>query len=102
MTDTVIFIPHQIPIPTTSLSDYICQAPSNIVILLTCPPKNYLPPIQLNDTIKKGLLQLSTILNCNEISPNLLTKQNITYNAAAAALISKSSKHHKSNIPLTP
>ena len=47
---------------------------SDIVTLLNCPPKNNLPHLQINDAISNGLLQLSTILNCNEVTPTILTK----------------------------
>ena len=54
ITDTVVFIPHQIPIPSISLSDFICQATSDIITLLTCPPKKQHPTYAIERYNKKG------------------------------------------------
>ena len=78
ITDIVDFILDQIPIPSIYLSNYIYQAPSDIVTLLACPPKTNLSPMNIKRYNKKGLLQLSSILNHNEVTPTLLLKKKIT------------------------
>ena len=58
-------ITHKILIPTTSQTDCIKQATSNIITLLACPPKTNVPVLQLRDSIKNGSTQFLTILQCN-------------------------------------
>ena len=81
--DTVVFIPHAIPIPETNMEDFIHQSTSDIITLLTQPPKGSTPITTLGNTTTNGLLQVATLLNRNSVPPNVLQKQhNLTLNAA--------------------
>ena len=70
--DTVTFIPHLIPIPETSIEDFIRQAAGDIVTLLTTPPSSTTPILQLGDSTRNGLLQLSTLFHRNQVTNSLI------------------------------
>ena len=74
-TDTITFIPHTIAIPEMQLDDFLRQAASDIVTLLTNPPKSNAPSITLGNSTRNRLLQLATLLNTNKIPTDVLRKQ---------------------------
>ena len=59
-TDSAILISHKIL--SIYLSNYIHQATSDIVTLITCPFKNNLPPLQINNTVKNGFFNYQLFL----------------------------------------
>ena len=50
VTDTLIFIPHTIPIPTITIDNFLTQAASDIITLLTYPPSNIPSTLQEEET----------------------------------------------------
>ena len=68
VSDTLVFIPHTIPIPTITIDNFLTQAASNIITLFTCPPSNIPSTLQMGDSTKNGLLQLAILLNTNQIT----------------------------------
>lgn len=82
-TDTIAFIPHNIPIPEMRVKDFLRQAASDIVTLLTHPPKHTTPTLTLGDETRNGILQLATLLNTTQVPLPVITKQQqLTANAA--------------------
>lgn len=82
-TDTIAFIPHNIPIPEMKVEDFLRQAASDIVTLLTHPPKHTTPTLTLGDETRNGILQLATLLNTNQVQlPVINEQQQLTANAA--------------------
>ena len=57
-TDTLVFIPYTIAIPPITTDNFLTQAASDIITLLTCPPSNVPSTLQIGDLTKNGLLQL--------------------------------------------
>ena len=87
--DTITFIPHTIPIPETCVEDLIRQTTSDISTLLTHPPKLTTPVLELGNTTKNGLLQLTSLLNRSTTPPKVLTTQTkLALNAAKKFLSS--------------
>ena len=87
-TDTVTFIPKHISIPSYTTEDHLKQAATDIVTLLTHPPKeSSLPPnLELGDSTKNALLQIATILGRNSVPAAVIQRQQQSTTAAAAAL----------------
>jgi len=82
-TDTIAFIPHNIPIPEMRVEDFLRQAASDIVTLLTRPSKHTTPTLTLGDETRKGILQLATLLNTTQVPlPVINERQQLTTNAA--------------------
>ena len=74
-TVTLVFVPRTIPIPTINTDNFLTQAASDIITLLTCPPSNIPLTLQIGDSTKNGLLQLATLLNTNQITKDEINKQ---------------------------
>ena len=70
--DTLIFILHAILITSTTVEDFILQDTSNIIYLLLHLPKSAVPVFQLGETIRNGLLQVSNLLNSNQVTSDIL------------------------------
>ena len=84
--DTLVFIPYVIPIPSTTVEDFIRQATGDI-ITLTNPPKSTTPILQLGDTTRNGLLQVTNLLNRNHVTSTVFQHQHqLTANTAARLL----------------
>ena len=62
-TDTVTFFPSVIPIPQVGLEDFLRQAASDIVTILTDPPSTTALKLQVGDTTKNAMLELASIFN---------------------------------------
>ena len=72
VTDTLVFIPHSVPIPTITTYNFLTH---HIATLLTCPPSNILSTLQIADLTRNGLLQLATLVNTNQITNDVINKQ---------------------------
>ena len=82
--DTLVFIPHVISIPSTTVDDFIRQATSDIINLRTHLPNYTAPVIQLGDTTRKIILQVTNVLNSNQVTSTVLkNKHQLTANVAA-------------------
>lgn len=86
VTDTLVFIPHTIPFPHITTDDFIRQAASDIITLLTHPPPLSHPSLSVGDTTKNGLLQLATILNRNSVDNSTINRQTRIRDRAAALI----------------
>lgn len=85
--DTIIFFPKQVPFPSITTDDFIWQATSDIITLLTHPPpSSTVPSLELGDSTKNALLQVATILNWNPLNDTVMEQQHCVTTAAAAAL----------------
>jgi len=103
-TDTVLFFPKSIPIPSITTEDHLKQAATDIITLLTHPPKESPLPsnLQLGDTTKNALLQIATILGRNLVPPSVIQRQQRVTTAAAAALQRKlATNQPKVDSPIT-
>ena len=69
--DTITFIPHVIPFPKITTSDFLRQAATDIISILTNPPSSPIPTLEAGDTTYNALLKLATILKRKETIPNL-------------------------------
>ena len=61
--DTVEFFPHRIPFPQVKLEDFLTQAASDIVTLLTNPPNTSFPSLDAGYPLHNALLKISTALH---------------------------------------
>lgn len=57
-TDTVTFIPHEIPIPQISLDEYLLQAVDDIISILQTPESTLPPTFKLGDPTRNALLEI--------------------------------------------
>ena len=83
--DTITFFPKTIKFPKVDINDFLRQAATDIITLLTNPPPPLIPSLSAGDDSYNAILQLATILNRNEIPDKTfdsLTEQ--TFAAAAA------------------
>ena len=60
--DTVTFFPHTIPFPEVRVDDYLRQAATDILDILTNPPSTTLPTLQAGDETRNALLKIATQL----------------------------------------
>ena len=63
ISDTVMFIPTTIPVPSTTIEDHLRQASSDIVTILSNPPKSHFPTLHLGDETKHAIQQIAELLN---------------------------------------
>ena len=61
--DTVTFFPKEITFPEINITDYLQQAATDIISILTNPPNTTIPSLQAGDSTRNALLDLATILN---------------------------------------
>ena len=104
--DTVTFIPHTIPIPEIKLTDFLRQAASDIIKILTHPPSSTVPSLQAGDPVRNALVTLATQLQRIEdipepISPCKSSPKKITKQIPMAppTLSPTSSQLHKAPSP---
>ena len=57
------FFPHRIPFSKVKLKDFLTQAASDIVTLLTNPPNTSFPSLDARDPLHNALLKISTALH---------------------------------------
>ena len=62
VTDTVTFIPHDVPIPTITLSDFLLQAVEDIITILQTPGDQLSPTLKMGDNTRNALLEIATTL----------------------------------------
>ena len=74
--DTVTFIPHTIPIPEVNLTDFLRQAASDIVTILTHPPSSTVPSLQAGDPVRNALVTLATQLQRIQNIPQPTSSRN--------------------------
>ena len=61
--DTVTFFSAAIPFPKVNLDDFLRQAATDIITILTAPPSTTAPSLQAGDPTRNALLEISTVLN---------------------------------------
>ena len=67
--DTVEFIPHQIPFPSVTLKEFLIQAASDIITILTQRKKPSIPSLEAGDPTRNALLQLAEQLKRIQLLP---------------------------------
>ena len=67
--DTVTFFPAAIPFPKVSLNDFLRQAATDIISILTAPPSTTAHSLQAGDPTRNVLLEIATVLNRAEKLP---------------------------------
>ena len=67
--DTVTFFPKSIPFPQISAEDYLKQAATDIINILSLPPSTTTFSLQLGDETKNGLVKIAQALNRVEKIP---------------------------------
>ena len=70
--DTVTFFPTTIPFPQIKLDDYLRQAATDIITILTQPPSTTTPSLQAGDPVRNALLTLATQLKRIEPMPPVI------------------------------
>ena len=76
--DTVTFLPHDIPFPTLSVTEYLKQSADDIIHLLTLPPSPLVPTLTAGDPVRHALSEIATQLK--RVEP-MTTSPNITNNS---------------------
>ena len=69
--DTVAFFPTTVPFPEIKLDDFLRQAASDIITILTQPPSTTTPSLQAGDPVRNALTTLATQLQRIEDIPEL-------------------------------
>ena len=72
--DTVTFFPTTVPFPEVRLQDFLRQAASDIITLLTHPPSTTTPTLQAGDPVRNALLTLADQLQRVEHIPASIVK----------------------------
>ena len=62
-TNTVKFLPHQVPLPEVTMIDFLKQTASDIVDLLKDPPSSYAVSLQAGSAVKNAYQQIAELLN---------------------------------------
>ena len=73
--DTSGFVTHAKSILSMTVEDFIRQATSGIITLLTHPPKSTSPFLQLANATKNGLLKVTNLLNRDQATFSALRNQ---------------------------
>ena len=60
--ETVAFFPSSIPFPKVKPEDFLRQAASDIISILTLPPSTTTPNLQAGDPVRNDLITLATKL----------------------------------------
>ena len=102
--DTVAFFPHDIPFPEVKIDDFLRQAATDIITILTHPPPTTVPSLQAGDSTKNAILELASILNrADNISTRLEEQRKVSLTAARQLRPSPSSAPSpKVATPTTP
>ena len=81
--DTDAFFPHEIPFPEVKIDDFLRQAATDIITILTHPPPTTVPSLQAGDSTKNAILELASILNrADNISNKLENQRKVALTAA--------------------
>ena len=76
--DTVTFFPNVIHFPKVTTDDFLRQAATDIISILSSPPKvSIIPTLEAGDLTKNAILKLATLLNRADKIPPLLIKNSI-------------------------
>ena len=67
--ETVTFLPKKVAFPKIKLVDFLKQAATDIVTILTQPPSPTTPSLHAGDPIRNALLDIATSLNRIEQLP---------------------------------
>ena len=67
--DTITFFPTVIPYPEVKIDNFLRQAATDIITILTAPPSTTTPSLQAGDVTKNALLDIATILHRAEDLP---------------------------------
>ena len=76
--DTITFLPQKVNFPEIKLVDFLKQAATDIITILTQPPSTTTPSLQAGDPICNALLDLATSLNQIKQLPTLRLTKNTT------------------------
>ena len=68
--NTVTFFPRDIPIPKVGLDNFLRQAATDIITILTSPPSTTTPSLEVGDPTRNALQKIAEILNRAETLPN--------------------------------
>ena len=87
--DTLTYIPHVVPFPQITTEDFLKQAATDIIHLLSQPPKSTIPTLEAGSTTQNALLKLAEILKRADKLPALPAIQHdaITKATTNASLI---------------
>ena len=69
--DIVEFIPYSITFLSVTLQNFLAQAATDIVLLLTNPPKSIVPSLQAGDSICNAILEIAKVLKRADKITNL-------------------------------
>ena len=99
--DTVFFLSKTIPIPKTNTTEYLHQAASDIIHILSQPPSPTIPSLRAGDPIRGALYELATLLQqSGPIEPQPNTKSTDTNDSLPrVALPDNSSLEDKVHVP---
>lgn len=67
--DTVTFFPKVIPFPKVGIDDFLRQAATDIITILTHPPSSTTPSLEAGDITRNALLKIANTLNTAEPIP---------------------------------
>ena len=69
--DTLTFIPNVVPFPKVTTDDFLRQAATDIVTILSQPVSASIPTLEAGDATRNAILKLATILKTKDIMPLL-------------------------------
>ena len=70
-TDTVTFIPHDTPIPSITMEDYLLQAVDDILSILKTSNYDITPIMKIGDATRNALLEIAITLKSTVTPPSL-------------------------------
>ena len=83
--DTVLFLPHEIPYLAVKIDDFLRQAATDLVSIRTHPPSSTFPNLEAGDATKNALLKLALLLNpSNDITTTIQRQHSIALAIAQA------------------
>ena len=69
--DTITFIPHVVPFPRVTTEDFLKQAATDIIRILSQPAPTSIPTLEAGSNTRNALLKLATILKRTDTIPVL-------------------------------
>ena len=54
---------HMLPFPQVTIDDFLRQATTDIIKILSAPPNVSIPTMEAGDTTRNAILKLATLLN---------------------------------------
>ena len=63
ISDTVVFIPTTFLVPSISIEDHLRQASSDIISILSNPPKSHFPTLHLGNETQQAIHQIAKLLH---------------------------------------